>query len=350
MDGFTITIILIFLGAILGAVLNARMRDRCLKNWHEYHVTVEEKDGDTIWGTLKLFPTGLELEYYEAVQDKAGHYESSYIIYKDQYPNIQAIYRYPDDLIPEQNIRRTKELEALRNQAFLKRFNRRLRNTFSILKDAFGETFNLVLGKVKSGNLGSIITKQGSTEVEKLSKNIIGYVGTSFDPLLEKHLYRRVVMEMTKGEVTTEYAGILKEYSSQFLEVVAVKERKKRTFKIPVDGEIAINPQIRGLVHDGKCVFENKSDSPLYVQQITGQEFEQKLSVIAAENTTVDFTLPNPIPKDLELTVEVIEEVDMIVPRTHALIRHSAEREKETNAIEELLKMLYSKRNQESEY
>jgi hypothetical protein len=84
-DGFTITIIFIFLAAIIGAVLNSRVMDRCLKTWNGYHVVVEEKDGKTIWGTMRLFPTGIELDYLNPVLDRQGHYESSYIIYKDQY-------------------------------------------------------------------------------------------------------------------------------------------------------------------------------------------------------------------------------------------------------------------------
>ena len=61
------------------------------------------------------------------------------------------------------------------------------------------------------------------------------------------------------------------------------------------------------------------------------------LARIAKENGNIDFPLPEPIPEDLELTIENIQEVDMILPRTHTIIRHSAEIRHKGNALKELL-------------
>lgn len=119
-DGFTITIIIIFLAAIIGAVLNSRAIDRCLKTWNGYHVVVEEKDGKTIWGTMRLFPTGIELDYLNPVLDRQEHYESSYIIYKDQYSSIHVIYRYLEDIPSDQKLRRSQEIESLQKQVLVK--------------------------------------------------------------------------------------------------------------------------------------------------------------------------------------------------------------------------------------
>ncbi|MBM3942507.1 MAG: hypothetical protein FJ316_06235 [SAR202 cluster bacterium] len=47
--------------------------------------------------------------------------------------------------------------------------------------------------------------------------------GTSYDPLLERHIGTMVVVEVTSADGTVdEYIGIFKEYSTQFLEVMDV--------------------------------------------------------------------------------------------------------------------------------
>ena len=44
-----LTIVFIFASAIMGAFLKTRARDRCLKDFHRYHITVEDKLGDAAW-------------------------------------------------------------------------------------------------------------------------------------------------------------------------------------------------------------------------------------------------------------------------------------------------------------
>ena len=337
LDGFTITIIFIFLAAIIGAVLNSRAMDRCLKTWNGYHVAVEEKDGKTIWGTMRLFPTGIELDYLNPVLDRQGHYENSYIIYKDQYTSMHVIYRYLEDIPSDQKLRRSREIESLQKRVLVKLLWRKIRNIFNILKDAVAETFSIILGKVKSGRIGAITTKTGTDKMEQIGKNIIGYSGTTFDPLLERHLYRRVVIEITKENLTTEYTGILKEYSGQFLEVLAVKYPTQKTYRLSMEGKVEVQSRVKTLVKNGKCFIENSGTIPVYVTEIRGKNFKQNLNVIAKENGNIDFPLPEPIPEDLELTIENIQEVDMILPRTHTIIRHSAEIRHKGNALKELL-------------
>jgi small nuclear ribonucleoprotein (snRNP)-like protein len=335
-DGFTITIIFIFLAAIIGAVLNSRAMDRCLKTWNGYHVAVEEKDGKTIWGTMKLFPTGIELDYLNPVLDRQGHHESSYIIYKDQYSSMHVIYRYLEDIPSDQKLRRSKEIKSLQKRVLVKLLWRKIRNIFNTLKDAVAETFSIILGKVKSGRIGAITTKTGTDKMEQIGKNIIGYSGTTFDPLLERHLYRRVVIEITKENLTTEYTGILKEYSGQFLEVLAVKYPTQKTYRLPMEGEEEVQLKLKVLAKNGKCFIENSGTIPVYLTEIRGKNFKQNLNVIVKENGNIDFPLPEPIPEDLELTTENIQNVDMILPRTHTIIRHSGEIRNKGNALKEL--------------
>ncbi len=82
---FFTTILFIFLTAFIGTVLRSRGIDNCLRSFDGFHVTIEEKDGNLVWGKLFVYSTGLELQYAEPVIDSEGHIESSYILYKQQY-------------------------------------------------------------------------------------------------------------------------------------------------------------------------------------------------------------------------------------------------------------------------
>ena len=94
-----VTLGIIFLVALFGSFVRSSVTDRCLKDFDEFQITVEKKNGRIIWGILHLESTGMELEYTSNVADTA-HIETSYLLYKDEYKDLQAIYRYADELTP----------------------------------------------------------------------------------------------------------------------------------------------------------------------------------------------------------------------------------------------------------
>ncbi len=85
-------------------------------------------------------PTGFELIYRSDMADDEGHMETSYVFYKDEYADIQAIYRHARDLTPEPQKRRARERERSLHPGILRRFAKRsLRNFLSTAADSFAE-------------------------------------------------------------------------------------------------------------------------------------------------------------------------------------------------------------------
>ena len=62
-----------------------------------------------------------------------------------------------------------------------------------------------------------------------MKQNLIGTAGTSFEPLLEKYIGRKVILEMQKDEIICEYTGILKDYSAEFIEIMDIDYKIKDT-------------------------------------------------------------------------------------------------------------------------
>jgi len=55
-----------------------------------------------------------------------------------------------------------------------------------------------------------------------MKQELIGSAGASFEPLLERYIGHKVVLEMIKGDKILEYCGVLKEYSAEFVEIMDV--------------------------------------------------------------------------------------------------------------------------------
>jgi len=56
---------------------------------------------------------------------------------------------------------------------------------------------------------------------------LMASAGTSFEPLLERYIGRKVVLEMMKGDKIFEYCGVLKEYTAEFIEIMDVNYAAK---------------------------------------------------------------------------------------------------------------------------
>ena len=69
---FAITIAFIVLSAVVAAFFRKRSRDKCLKDFSNYLVTLEKTSVETILGRLKVENMGLELIYPKAREKKTG--------------------------------------------------------------------------------------------------------------------------------------------------------------------------------------------------------------------------------------------------------------------------------------
>lgn len=78
----------------------------------------------------------------------------------------------------------------------------------------------------KAAPAGAVLTSQ-EKYVSQMKQELMGSVGTSFEPLLERYIGRRVVVELVKGDKIFEYPGVLKEYTAEFIEIMDVDCRLK---------------------------------------------------------------------------------------------------------------------------
>jgi len=222
-----ITIIFIVLATAVAAFIRKRSRDKCLKDFSMDMVTLEETSGKTIWGRLRVENTGLEFVYPTKHEDEQGHDETSYILYKYEYPNLAALIRYHDQLSERNKKERDKELKRTYHPSVLRRLKRKIANVFKTVRDSVMEVVNLLISQAKKATPAGAVLSSQDKYVSQMKQELMGSVGTSYEPLLERYIGNKVVLELVKGDNIIEYCGVLKEYTAEFVEVMDVDYKAK---------------------------------------------------------------------------------------------------------------------------
>jgi len=322
---FLITMAIILVGVMVGGYLNGQRKDRGLAAFEGYEVTLERLDGRLVWGKMKLETTGIELQYAADVQDEQ-HIETSYVVYKDEFPQIQAIYRYCDEMNPEQWERRERELEMAFHPGFRQRLRRRSRNFMNLASESLSQAIGIIVGQVRP-RAGRYITDASATYLGNLGKNIVGYVGTKYDPLLERYVGTQVVVEVTEGDTVYEHVGILKDYTADFLVILDVHYPNQSEFRLKGQRDRLENRSLK-LVREGDSLtVRNIGEDSLFLQRLAAGDQVQSINAVLDKDDELVLHLPQDVAgADAELAAKVVRHLDWILPRSHALIRHKAER------------------------
>jgi len=222
MDAFGITLVFIVVVTLIATFVRRIKRDKCLRDYSDYNVTLLQTDGKQIWGNLRVENTGLELVYSEKQKDDQGHDEATYILYKNEYSKIQFLLRFHAKLTDKWKKEREKDLKCTYHPGFLRRTKRKIANIFKTLRDSAAEVINLLINRVKkTAGVGATISGQDKY-VNQMKQELMGSVGTSYEPLLERYIGHKVVLEVIKNEKVIEYCGVLKEYTADFIELMDV--------------------------------------------------------------------------------------------------------------------------------
>ncbi|MFC1646120.1 hypothetical protein ACFL2Y_02970 [Candidatus Omnitrophota bacterium] len=241
MDSLTITIIFIIFSTVIAAFVRGRIRDRCLLDFVGHLVRIELNDGKVIWGILRLESSGLELKYKEPYLDKAdNHIETSFVLYKNEYSGIHCISRFLDEQDAKNKKLRDRLLRHTLSRRGLQTLKRKIRNFFATVKDSILEVANLLIGRAKQATPVGKVLSGRDKYVSQMQAEAFSALNTSYEPILERYLGRKVVLKLSRGGKMIEYSGILKGYTAEFLELMDVnyslfdqKQERKADIIVP---------------------------------------------------------------------------------------------------------------------
>ncbi len=243
-----ITIIFIIIAAGIGAFVRRRSRDKCLVDLEGFTSTLEDATGKSIWGRLRVENTGLEFVYPQPHKDADGHDETSYILYKHEYGAIAAVVRYHDQLSEANKTRRENELKRTYHPGSWRKTKRSILNIFRTIRDSVLEIVNLLISQAKKASPAGKVLSSQDKYVTQMQSELVGSVGTSFEPLLEQYIGHKVVLEMTRKDKRTEYCGVLKEYTAEFVEIMDVNYKPTET-ETPRKADLVIPRRLGAVRH-----------------------------------------------------------------------------------------------------
>ncbi len=321
-NAFTLSLLLVGIGSLVGLYVKAHSRDRCLKDFENYKVTIERTNGKLVWGRLKVYNSGIELEYEHAHRDEEGHVENSYVLYNNEFEQIGAFFRYHDELTEEKKSRRERAIRKVYRPSIFSIASRKLRNFANTFKDAILQSFGLFMGaKTKGTALGSKQKELTGFSGQLLSAS----TGNAFDPILERYLGQYVVTERMVGDQLEEIPGILKEYSPKFLELLNVKVDQSMETRIDLENKME-HPLVDVITSGEKMTVLNKGSQPIYVISLKAGETEHRLDVYVDSGKSMEFTLPEMTDSGMKLIYNLPRKVDMVVPRQTAVVRHGGKK------------------------
>jgi hypothetical protein len=323
----SVSILVILVSSLVGFYINSRVRDRCLRDFDSFRITVENKAGKTIWGKLRVYSSGIELLYKSGYKDEQGHVENSYILYGSELANVQAVYRFHDDQSARDQQRRTRDIERTYQPNIFRQLARALRNLFSTFKDAIVQATNTVLGYRAAQSPENVMLSKHKELTDSGAQLLSGTVGNAYEPILERYIGQYVVVEIASGDTVEEEYGILKEYSSKYVELLNVRIEVPLHVYLKETNEAKTTIQVAQ--EDGILHVTNPLRRELLVEAIRCDESSRPIDVQvpAYRHAAIELT-EEERDKPVELQFGVRCLTDLIIPRAIGVVRHAGKRQK----------------------
>ena len=187
-------------------------------------VVLETAD-KVISGRLVVENTGLEFIYPSVRINSNDHKEASCLLYKFEYAHIHVLVRYHAQLSAEGKTSREQELRDTYHPTVVRRLKRQTWNTLKTVRDSILELMDRLLSAAKKTTPGGAVLTAQEKYVSKMKQDLVGSIATSFEPLMEKYIGHRVVIDVIRGEDLLQYSGVLKDYTAEFIEILDVDYR-----------------------------------------------------------------------------------------------------------------------------
>ena len=347
---FYITLLIIFLTAIITTVVAKWSRDKCLKFFRGYRITMERYRGATLWGRLKVFSSGVEVVYDHPYIDPHGRRKTSYLFYQVELEQqVLSMFRYHAQLPPEQQKQRENQVHATFNPRLFRRMYRGLRNFVNTLRDAFNAAIGAAVSQYQRAN--PILSTQGAT-VTNLGQTLLGKFANAYEPLLEQYIGQPVILEvadpLNPNNAVQEYTGYLADYTQQFIAVFNVEHGEVETISLtlpdvekgdalpplpppPAPGAPAPMLPIPLVKENGvevrmdgaRMKIQNARSELLAVVRLEKEGSEQALGMILPPMGILN--LPARDARGGKLVCSVLRAVDIVAPRKFATVRHAGE-------------------------
>ena len=212
---FWLPLLFLFVSALVGTILKRRSCDHCLKKFEGSKVILSDSLGVFHRGFLCVFAQGLEIVFSDSGNKENGKI-NSLIIHPKEVNEIPFLVRPAPDGDTITGLAWRQELNRILHPSPWDRICRLSLNFYNMLRDAFGQAAKTILGAVsKDTTVGQV--KNADKQINKIGSELNTLVPNAWEPVLEKHRVRRIIVERKCKNGLIKEAGILEDYSPHFL-------------------------------------------------------------------------------------------------------------------------------------
>lgn len=236
---FWLPLLLLFVSALMGTALKRRARDHCLKKLEGSKIIMPTLTGKWESGLLKVFAQGIELSFSEPKEEECGTL-NSLVLHPNEVGQIPYFLRPAPPIDTRLGVQWKKELNRIRQPSFLDRGRRCVLNFYNMLRDAFGQAAQAILGAITKDSSFSQV-KDSNKRMNEMQAGLTELVPNAWEPILEKYRGHSIVVERKTSAGVIKESGILEDYSSEYLLVREVRIREPELL-----GFLQKNPKFAG--------------------------------------------------------------------------------------------------------
>lgn len=320
---FLWTVAIIFVSAIIGTVIRLRTRDKALRLFDDYHITYLAVGGQSLWGDLLVFSSGLELRFDAPYRTRRGLVKNSALIYQAELATCLAVCRTLGGLTKQERRDRELQIRQTFNPNLFRRTLRWFINLFGTIRDAVAKAFSAFIGQVAKANPANAVLASQRGGVDQIGQTLITAVPYAYEPMLEKHIGKPVVLEMFNptdpAKRITEFPGYLAEYSDRFVAVFNVDHTPIETIELTVEKEPLATPALKVDAEPTQVKLTCLGPEALVVKKAKIGDVVSDLEVVLIVGTSLPLSRPADSP--VTFWIERTHKIDIICPRTNGFVR-----------------------------
>lgn len=323
-----VTILIIFLAAIITILVQQRKRDKCLNFFRDFHVTYLDAGGRVIWGDLEVFSAGLSLLFDAPFTTRGELIKTSAMIYESEMATCIALCRLEGALTRKEKKARQKQIRRSFRPGLIRRVFRGVRNMFNTLRDAFNKAFNLLLGAMVKTRPGAVALTGQQPQLEQIGSTLIGVAGNAYEPILEKLIGKPVILLLNNpllpDAAPTQLPGYLVDYTDEYLAVFNTDQRPLETMELEVTEPVEL-PWVKIDRGEKHATITVTGKEPVAVDNMTVGSEVTELDVGLLPGCSLKIGCAE--AEALKLRLHHTLRIDIVCPRKIAGIHFGSEQE-----------------------
>jgi hypothetical protein len=323
-DVFWATLLLIFLVPLVVALVARVRKDRCLKLLDDHHVTLLDAEGRPFWGDLVVRSQGLEVLFDAPYTNSRGLTKASVLVPADEAGKAFALCRTDHALTAGERARREKQIVETYRPGSYRRLARGARNFLNVIRDAVLKSISVFVGALSTRSGFAAAAGKQKGEVDSLGTSLMNVITSAYDPLLERHIGDRVILELVNppgaAKPRSEFPGYLVDYTQEFIAVFHVdgQSEERLIFDVEADAPAWLPVKLEPRKLKVVCL----GPDAVVVCALRSGETRYDLGVVLLPGSSLEVRRP---AGPVSLEVERTRCIDVVCPRARGRVRFASQ-------------------------